>query len=228
LAHEFVDALGKTLGGFSVSSGFHGHRRANQQSDFSTRGAFLKRENKFGEAGVAEFFVELGDFACEAGVAVAENFERVRDGLRNAVRSFVENDGAVFDTEALEGATAFSATIGKKSYKKKFFVGKARGGKGSEKGGRPGDGDNRDVMAETKGDESMAGIGNEWHAGVADESDLGALLEGQDEFRRAGDFVVFVIADERAMNVVVSEKFLRVAGVFASDLVDFFQDAQGT
>jgi len=38
---------------------------------------------------------------------------------------------------------------------------------------------------------------------------------------------VFVIADQRFANVVVAEEFLRVAGVFARDLIDFLQDTQG-
>jgi len=36
-----------------------------------------------------------------------------------------------------------------------------------------------------------------------------------------------VVADERLANLVMVEEFLRVARVFAGDLVDFFEDAQG-
>jgi len=35
-----------------------------------------------------------------------------------------------------------------------------------------------------------------------------------------------MITDERLLNVVVAEKLLRVPGVFAGNLVDFFQDAE--
>ncbi len=38
---------------------------------------------------------------------------------------------------------------------------------------------------------------------------------------------MLVVADERLANFVVVEEFLRVARVFASDLVDLFEDAQG-
>ena len=72
----------------------------------------------------------------------------------------------------------------------------------------------------------MAGIGNQGHAGVADESNLRALFERDDQFRRPGHFIVFVVADKRFVNVVVRQKFLRMPRVFAGDLVGFFQDAQ--
>jgi hypothetical protein len=72
----------------------------------------------------------------------------------------------------------------------------------------------------------MAGIGDERHAGVADESDFRALLEGEDEFGGASQFIVFVIADEWFANVVVGEEFLSVAGIFAGDLIHFLEDAK--
>ena len=80
-------------------------------------------------------------------------------------------------------------------------------------------------MTEAKSDEAMAGVGDERHASVADESDACALLEGEDEFGGASEFVVFVVADERLANVVVSEELLGVAGVFAGDLIHFLEDA---
>lgn len=73
----------------------------------------------------------------------------------------------------------------------------------------------------------MAGVGDERHARVADESDFCALLEGKDEFGGASEFVVFVVADERLANVVVGEEFLGVAGIFAGDLIHFLEHAEG-
>ena len=73
----------------------------------------------------------------------------------------------------------------------------------------------------------MAGIGNERHTGVADECDFRALLERDEKLGRAGHFIVFVIADERFADFVVVEELLRVAGVFAGDMIDFLEDADG-
>src|SRR5260370_13861671 len=46
------------------------------------------------------------------------------------------------------------------------------------------------------------------------------------QFRRARQLIMFVIADQRLVNVIVSEQLQRVARVFACNLVDFFKDAQ--
>ncbi len=82
-------------------------------------------------------------------------------------------------------------------------------------------------MAETQGDEAVARIGDERHAGVADEGDFRALLEGKDKLRGASQFIVFMVAEERFVNVVVGEELLGVAGVFAGDLVHFLEDTKG-
>ena len=82
-------------------------------------------------------------------------------------------------------------------------------------------------MARTERDESIAGIADERHASITHESNFGALLHGDDELGSAGHFVVLVIADERFADFVVGEEFLRVTGVFAGDLVGFFENAEG-
>ena len=81
-------------------------------------------------------------------------------------------------------------------------------------------------MPEAQGDEAVAGVGDERHAGVADKGDICALLEGEHEFRGASQFIVLVVADERLANVVVGEELLGVAGVLAGDLVHFLEDAE--
>ena len=83
------------------------------------------------------------------------------------------------------------------------------------------------MMPQAKRDQAMARIRNQRHAGVADERDFRALLERDEQFGGASHFIVLVVADERLANFVVAEELLRVACVFAGDLIDFFQDAQG-
>jgi hypothetical protein len=77
-------------------------------------------------------------------------------------------------------------------------------------------------MTQAKRDQSMAGIGNQRHACVADERDFRALLERDEQFGGARHFIVLVVADERFANFVVAEELLRVACVLAGDLIDFF------
>jgi len=69
--------------------------------------------------------VEFGDFAGEAGGAVAKNFAGVGDGFSDAVRRFVEDERAILDAEAFEGAAALAAAGGEKADEKKFFIGQA-------------------------------------------------------------------------------------------------------
>jgi len=45
-----------------------------------------------------------------------------------------------------------------------------------------GDGHDGNFVSETKGDEAVAGVGDEGHSGVADERDFCALLQSEDEF----------------------------------------------
>jgi len=73
----------------------------------------------------------------------------------------------------------------------------------------------------------VAGIGHQRHPRVAHQRDFRALLDRDDQFRGARQFIVFVVADQRLVNVVVREKLLRMSRVLAGDLVDFLQDAQG-
>ena len=225
--NEFLDALGQALHGVGGSAGVGGIFGTDEERDFAFGGALFEGSVEFGEFTAAKFFVDFGDFAGDTGVAVAENFAGIGDALGDAMRSFIENDRAVFDAQSLESASAFSAAVGKEADEKKFFVGQAAGGERGEKRGRSWNGYNRNVMAQAKRDEAMAWIGNERHAGVADERDLRALFERDEKFGRAGQFVVLVVADERFPNFVVVEQLLCVARVFAGDLVDFFEDSQG-
>src|SRR6266852_3304957 len=72
----------------------------------------------------------------------------------------------------------------------------------------------------------MSRIGDQRHSRVAYQRDFRALLQRHYQFRRAGQLIVFVVADERPMNVVVREELQGMPRVLAGDLIDFLQDAQ--
>ncbi len=171
--------------------------------------------------------MQLGDFSRDAGAAVAKHLARVCDTFRDTVWRFIKNDGAVLDAQAFEGAAPFGSARGQKADEEKFFVGQARSRKGSQERGRTGNRNDRNVVAQAKRNEAVAGIGNERHSRVADQRDFRALLHGDNQFRGARHLIVFMVADERLVNVVVSEQLLRVARVFAGDLINFFEDAKG-
>ena len=91
--------------------------------------------------------MELGHFACEASGAIAENFAGIGDAIGDAVRCFVENDGAVFDAKTFKGAAAFPVARREKADKKKFFGGQTGSGEGSEQRGGAWDGNDGNVVA---------------------------------------------------------------------------------
>lgn len=180
----------------AVNGGLARERRADEEGDFPAGGSFLEGSGEFGKRAAKKFFVDFSNFACEAGRTVAEDFFGVCNGLCDAMRGFVEDEGAIFEAEALEGAMAFAGAGGKKADEEKFFVGKAGGGKGREERRRAWDGNYGDLMTGAKSDEAIARIADKGHACVANKSDLGALLHGDDELGSAGHFVVFVVANE--------------------------------
>jgi hypothetical protein len=177
LVDEFFDALGEALHGVGGSAGVGGIFGADEEGDFAFGGTVFEGGEKLGEFATAEFFVELGDFAGDACSAVAEDFAGVGYAFRDAMRRFVENDGSILDAQAFEGATAFAAAGREKADEKKFFIGQTARGERGQKRGWPGDGDHGDMMSQAEGDEAMARIRNERHAGVAYERDFCALLE---------------------------------------------------
>ena len=182
---------------------------------------------EFGEFTATKFFVELGDLTGEAGKTIAENGGSVGDGVGDAVGRLVEDESAVFDAKAFEGALAFAGTSRKKTEKQELVVRKAGGREGGEERGGTGNGDDRDAMANGESDQAMAGIGDEGHASITDQCNGGTFFHGEHEFGSAGEFVMLVVADERLMDLEMIQEFEGVAGVFAGDLLNFFENAQG-
>lgn len=151
--------------------------------------------------------MQFGDFAREAGGPVAKDFAYFCDGFFDAVRRFVEDNGAIFNAQTFDGTLSFTAARGQKTDKKKFFIRQTRSGKRGQQRAGPRNGHYGNFVTEAKGDESMAGIGNQRHAGVADQGNFGALFHGKNKFGGAGDFIVLVIAHQRLMDIVVIQKF---------------------
>ena len=224
---QLFDTGGQGLGCVSMSTRLGGFGRADQQGDFAFCGMIAEGLHEVKELAAAKFFVEFSDFAGQAGRAISKNGQGIGDRIGDAMRRFVEDDGALFNAQMLKGATALATARGKKSYKKKFLIGQTGGGKSGKQRGRARDRHDRDVVANGESDEAMAGVGDERHACIADERDGRAVFHGQDEFGSAGDLVVFVVADQRLADVVMIQELQGVASIFAGDLIHFFQDAQG-
>ena len=72
----------------------------------------------------------------------------------------------------------------------------------------------------------MAGIADAGQAGVGDDGDAFAGGEFFDQLRGAPRFVVFVIADERLVDLEVPEQIPGVPRVFAGDEIDALEHLQ--
>jgi len=188
---------------------------------------FFQRLHQSEECAAAKFFVNFRHFARQACRAVAQNRQSVGKRLRDAVRRFIQDDGSVFDAQVFERAAAFAGACGEKSQEKKLFIRQARRCECREQRGRARNWNHGNLMANGQRDQTEAGIGNQRHAGIADERNARALFHGVDKLRSSGNFIVLVIADERLVNFEVIQKFQRVARVFAGNLIDFLEDAQG-
>ena len=152
LVHEFFDAVGQGLhwvgGGECIGRVLGG----NKERDFAFGGAVFKRGREIGERAAAEFFVQLGNFAREAGVAVAEDFAGVREAFGDTMRSLVENDSAVLEAKAFKGPPAFAGAVREEADEEKLFVGQAGSGERGQNCRGSGNGNDRNVMAQAKSD----------------------------------------------------------------------------
>ena len=83
-------------------------------------------------------------------------------------------------------------------------------------------------MTQAQGHQAEAGVGNQGHPGVGNQGNLRSLLQRDQQFRRAGHLVVFVVAYGGLSNLVMIQKNLGVAGVLAGDLIHFAKDAEGS
>ncbi len=115
LVHEFVDAGGEGLRGVDVEAGSTFFGWTDDEGDFAFDGTFVEGLENVGELAAAKFFVEFGDFASEAGGTIPEDSDGVGDGVVNAMRGFVEDQGAIFDAQALESTLTFTTARGKKT-----------------------------------------------------------------------------------------------------------------
>src|SRR5882757_2699649 len=117
--------------------------------------------------------MEFGDFACDAGWAVPQDFLGIGDALCNAVGRFVENHGALFDTQMLEHAATLAAALWKEAYEEELLVGESGGGKRGQHGARARDGHDWNFVPHAKRDQAVARVGDEWHARIADQGNFG-------------------------------------------------------
>ncbi len=152
-----------------------------------------------GDGATQELFVDLGELAgdddAEAG---AEDGFEVGERLEDAVRGFVEDQGAFglggVGGERFEAGAALAGLLGQEAEELEFGGGQAACDQGAEGGVGAGDGNDRDAGGDGGRGESHAGIADAGHAGIGDDGYAGAGLQGCDEGGGALALVVLVEA----------------------------------
>lgn len=232
LGHDLVDATGdwNDVGGTGGVFGVRGMSvgGTDKQADFAARGFLANGRDEILEVQALKFLKDLCELAGEDGWTVSENLESVFERIEQPVRGLVKGQRTRLGLEGAEGFAAFRGSRGKKADEGELFGGQAGGGERGNKGRRSRHRNDFNVVAQAESDEAMARVGNAGSTGVADERDFGALLELNDDFGRASDFIVFVIAEKALLKIEMREKLLRLAGVFAGDEVCVFENAKGT
>src|SRR6266704_5371604 len=158
LPDQFFDAVRKTLCGICLCTRVRGCLGSDKERDFPAGGALLERTREFGEFAAAELFVHLRHFARHAGAAIAKHFPSVGNALRDPVRRFVEDDGAVLDAQPFEGAPSFAAPRRQKADEEEFFTGQPRRGKGSKQRGGTRNRNHGNVVPQAQRNQEVPGV----------------------------------------------------------------------
>src|SRR5260370_5772072 len=122
LAHQLFDTVDEALRGICLGARIGGSFGADQERDFPPSGPLFEGRGELGESAAPELFVHLRNFTRDAGAPIAKHLARVSNTLRDTMRSFVKNDGAVLDAQAFEGAAPFAAARRQKADEESFFA----------------------------------------------------------------------------------------------------------
>ncbi len=170
--------------------------------------------------------MELGDFAREHAITIAEHFARVVYCLFDSVWSLVENQRRLKTGQFRESRPSCGSLRREKSYEGEFSCRQPSSRQRGNDGRRTRDWHNCNRPLDRLAHDSEARIRNERCPSVRHKSDVLSGFEFLYEFNRALTFVVLVIADSGRGDLIMREELAGVASVFASDEVGFFKYAQ--
>ena len=114
---------------------------------------------------------------------------------------------------------------GRKPLKRNESVGRPLATSAARNADAPGNRHHRNMVPDGQRNQAEAGVGDARHAGVRHQGHARAAFEIEHQFRGAGQFIVFVIADGAGCDAVVVQQLLRLPGIFAGNLVGFLEHA---
>lgn len=184
--------------------------------------------DRVGQGAAPDLFEMFGEFAGDSDpTMVFEGTLQVLQSSQQAVRSFVQNEGARFVGEASDVFTAIAPLGRQKPLKHKRLWRQSRNAERGNSCRRPRNRHHRNTFRRAGFHQFKPRIRNAWHPRVADECQILSALEMGDQLWQPFVPVVGVVAGLRRLNLEVVQQFARVAGVFGGDQINLFEGVDG-
>ena len=178
----------------------------DQEDHLSTGRLGVVPVAQFGEGAASKLLVELGQLAGEHRRPVAENFERIVEGLANPVRGLVKNESWTHFSQLFETGPPGHFAGRQKADEEERVGRKPPGDQRGDESRRAGNGNDANVGGKRGLDEPVGRIGDPGSPGIADQGDRRAAAQPLDQFVGARPLVMLVIADRRRGNAEMVEE----------------------
>ena len=128
--------------------------------------------------------MELGQLATERNASgTTTDAGKVTQRLKDAATSFVDHGGTMICGDRTKDAAPIHTTSREESLKTPSRANNARGDKGGEEGGGARDRNDPNASGDRRTNEVLAGVANEWCAGIADQRQRISSLQAFNERR---------------------------------------------
>ena len=211
---DFLDSVREALRQIHCSARLC-HSRANQERNLTFRRPLSQRLLKLRQVPAAKFLVQLSDFSRDASRPVTQNLSRIGDALRESIRRSYEIKVRSSIRRRSKARRRSPLRCGKNPTNKNSSFGSPDAANAASEAEGPGTGTTGMWCLHTQRHETICRIG----PGGIPASLTNAIFapcQRNNQLRSPRHLVVFVVADERARNLVVREKFLCVPSVLAA------------
>jgi hypothetical protein len=134
--------------------------------------------------------MELGQLATERNTScTTADAGKVTQRLKDAATRLIDHSCTLIGGDRTKDAAPIHAASRKESLKAPSRAGNARGNKGGKEGGCSGDRNNPNAGGDRRTNEVLAGVADEWCAGIADQRQRISSLQAFNERRDPSNLV---------------------------------------
>lgn len=134
--------------------------------------------------------MQFGQLATERNASgTTADAGKVTQRLKDAATSFVDHGGAIICGDRTKDATPIRTASREESLKTPSRTGNTRGDKGGEKGGGTRNWNHPNASRNRRTNEVLAGVADEWCAGIADQRQCISSLQAFNERRNPSHLV---------------------------------------